>query len=212
MSVAICGLAVPVYRFARTGYATILRAIPGSARTLDDSAVEAHLSLNGSGFLGSAFWLWVTGAFRFLGEDFQTVAGRIALAVLPEFLFDNIVSPVWFLPNSCSSPILQQRPRLDRERLCNPGDNIDRHAALRALDRTDKVRSTPLSCASASWLRPCTARSLRIFLARTSRSGPFCARFTDVIMPIDGVKATAFKIHSNSRRVGKGALAPCPPF
>jgi hypothetical protein len=35
------------------------------------------------------------------------------------------------------SPILQQLPRLDRERLCNAGDIIDRHVALRALDRAD---------------------------------------------------------------------------
>ena len=32
----------------------------------------------------------MTGAFRFLGEDFQAVDGRVALAVLPEFLFDNV--------------------------------------------------------------------------------------------------------------------------
>jgi hypothetical protein len=36
----------------------------------------------------------------------------------------------------CGSPVLQQLPRLDRERLCNPGDNIDGHAALRALELT----------------------------------------------------------------------------
>src|SRR6202008_4073978 len=41
-----------------------------------------------------------------------------------------------FLPSSCTSPILQQLPRLDRERLCDPGDIIDRHVALGALDRT----------------------------------------------------------------------------
>src|SRR3954468_11469901 len=72
----------------------------------------------------------------------------------------------------------------------------------------------PLSCASASWLRPCTARSWRMFLARTSRSGPLCVRFTDAIMPIDGFMATAFMVHSNEEPVGwaKALLAPCPQF
>src|SRR5258707_751212 len=36
-----------------------------------------------------------------------------------------------------SSPILQQLPRLDREPLCDPGDIVDRHVTLRALDRTE---------------------------------------------------------------------------
>jgi hypothetical protein len=69
--------------------------IPDSARTLDDSAVEPYFISKWIGLSRSASWLWVTGAFRFLGEDFQTVTGRVALAVLPEFLFDNVVSPVW---------------------------------------------------------------------------------------------------------------------
>src|SRR3954453_12699321 len=77
----------------------LLRVVPmpDSARTLDDSAVEPHIISKWIGLSRSASWLWVTGAFRFLGEDFQTVTGRVALAVLPEFLFDNIVSPVWLV-------------------------------------------------------------------------------------------------------------------
>jgi hypothetical protein len=40
---------------------------------LDDSAVEPHIISKWIGLSRSASWLWVTGAFRFLGEDFQTV-------------------------------------------------------------------------------------------------------------------------------------------
>jgi hypothetical protein len=68
-----------------------------SPRTLDDSAFEPHIISKWIGLSRSASWPWVTGAFRFLGEDFQTVAGRVALAVLPEFLFDNVISPVWLV-------------------------------------------------------------------------------------------------------------------
>jgi hypothetical protein len=32
--------------------------------------------------------------------------------------------------------ILEQLPRLDRERLCDPGDIVDRHVALGTFDRT----------------------------------------------------------------------------
>src|SRR3954447_24069506 len=68
------------------------------------------------------------------------------------------------------------------------------------------VRLTPLSWASASWLRPRAARNLRMFRASTSRSGPLCVRFTtDVIMPIDGFKATAFKIQSLGKSSSHGS-------
>jgi transcriptional regulator with XRE-family HTH domain len=34
------------------------------------------------------------------------------------------------------SPVLQQLPRLDRKRLCDAGDVVDRHVAFVAFDRT----------------------------------------------------------------------------
>jgi hypothetical protein len=53
---------------------------------LADSAIEPHIVTKWIGLSRSASWLWVTGAFRFLGEDFQTVADRVALAVLLRIL------------------------------------------------------------------------------------------------------------------------------
>jgi hypothetical protein len=46
-------------------------AVLDSARTLDVSANEPHFVSKWIGLSRSASWLWVTGAFRFLAEDFQ---------------------------------------------------------------------------------------------------------------------------------------------
>jgi hypothetical protein len=54
----------------------------------------------------------------------------------------------------------------------------------------------PLSSARASWLKPSLALSRRMFLAKTSLSGPLCVRFMDAIVKVVAFKATSFKYHS----------------
>jgi hypothetical protein len=72
------------------------------------------------------------------------------------------------------SPILEQFPRLGRERLCDAGDVVDRHVAF---DRTAISPVDPDSSASASWLRPRALRSARIFSTKTSLRRPLGVRF-----------------------------------
>jgi hypothetical protein len=55
-------------------------------------------------------WLWATGAFRFLGEDFQAVAVSAAFAVLSKFLLDDIIRPIWLVrPNDPSGDRLRHQ-------------------------------------------------------------------------------------------------------
>ena len=64
---------------------------------LDDRTAVTHTIPKWIGLSRSASWLWVTGAFRFLGKDFEAVAIGIALAVFSKFLFDNFISSIWLI-------------------------------------------------------------------------------------------------------------------
>jgi hypothetical protein len=66
-------------------------------------------------------WLWAAGAFRFLGENFQAVAFRVTLVILPKLLLDNVIRPVWYVWRSVAPLTNHAKPcrKRSRRRMCN---------------------------------------------------------------------------------------------